>query len=188
MIEGTGCRSHAQPHCSPALNRHRARCTAGALPSATSCIVGLPTPADAACGCGRDGRRRQTFTEAELLASGNSSKSNCSHWRPRAALLSAPVALRWWRGSDVLWDHRRAGRADAGDLYDHLAILCPGVMWRLRWLGKERTRGVCLHLALIPLFADPKIKRTRQDYDRALIRVEMRHDLETSWELAPDDV
>jgi hypothetical protein len=68
MIEGTGCRSHAHPHCSPASNRHRARCTAGALPSATSCIVGLPTPADGACGCGRDGRHPQTFTSLAGLA------------------------------------------------------------------------------------------------------------------------
>jgi hypothetical protein len=31
------------------------------LPSPTSCIVGLPTPAEATCGCGRDGRHPQTF-------------------------------------------------------------------------------------------------------------------------------
>jgi hypothetical protein len=35
---------------------------AGALPSATSCIAGLPTPADAGCGCVPHGRHPQTFT------------------------------------------------------------------------------------------------------------------------------
>src|SRR6184192_1631701 len=39
-------RNQLDPPCHRArLNRHRARCTDGAPPSATSCIAALPTPA-----------------------------------------------------------------------------------------------------------------------------------------------
>ena len=43
------------PTISRAVNRHQISiepAAAGPLPSATSCIAGLPTPADAGCGCG----------------------------------------------------------------------------------------------------------------------------------------
>jgi hypothetical protein len=62
MIDRAGHDAHDQPHHLPASNRHRPHCTPGALPFATSCIVGLPTPAEGSCACGRDGRHPQTFT------------------------------------------------------------------------------------------------------------------------------
>src|SRR5437879_4843815 len=50
MIYAVG-RNQLHPPCRRArLNRHRARCTDGASPSATSCIEALPTPAVGACG------------------------------------------------------------------------------------------------------------------------------------------
>ena len=52
IINGNGYHSQDQPHRHYPSNRHRAPLQLGAPPSATSCIAGLPTPADAACGCG----------------------------------------------------------------------------------------------------------------------------------------
>ena len=53
---------HAPPPPASRSNRHRARCTVGAPSPATSCIAGLPTPADPGCGSVRHGRHPQTFT------------------------------------------------------------------------------------------------------------------------------
>jgi hypothetical protein len=62
MIYGNGRNALDPPRRRPRSNRHRGRCIDGAPPSATSCIAGLPTPADAGCGCVRHGRHPQTFT------------------------------------------------------------------------------------------------------------------------------
>jgi len=52
IINGNGYHSQDQPHRQYPSNRHRTPLQLAAPPSATSCIAGLPTPADAACGSG----------------------------------------------------------------------------------------------------------------------------------------
>src|SRR5262245_11590852 len=79
-----------------------------------------------------------------------------------------------------LWDHRYACRTNAGELDNHLTILGPGIMRCLRWFGEKRPHWIRPHLALIPLFANREIIRSRQDRRGAhLVGVPMRHDLRT---------
>src|SRR5262245_42633586 len=49
--------------------------------------------------------------------------------------------------------------ADARGLEDDLTVLRPHEMGRLRRLGIERTCGISLELALVPLLADTEIER-----------------------------
>src|SRR5262249_52233888 len=60
---------------------------------------------------------------------------------------AAHYFLQWSEALLLLRDLGCACRPHGGDLDDHLAVLCPYVMRRLRRLGIERARGISLECA-----------------------------------------
>src|SRR5690348_11538090 len=79
------------------------------------------------------------------------------------------------RLAGLFFDGEFSRRSDAGELDNHLAVLCPGVMGRLGRLGIERSGRIGFHLALIPGVARAEIKRAGEDDHRArLVGMPMR--------------
>jgi hypothetical protein len=76
-----------------------------------SCIVGLPTPADAACGCGRDGRHPQTFTRVRL--------PQCSPARHKFLRFQTKSPLC---GERAVSARSRRSRTNARDLRDPIVL------------------------------------------------------------------
>src|SRR5215471_19634585 len=90
IINGNGYHSQDQPHRQYPSNRHRAPLQLGAPPSATSCIAGLPTPADAACGCGTP---RPASANLYNIRKPLQSVSNCNKLLDQ---LVGAGEQRWW--------------------------------------------------------------------------------------------
>src|SRR5262249_49273320 len=79
---------------------------------------------------------------------------------PIAVIRSPRQLLRWFEALLLLRDFGCARRPHGGDLDNHLTVLCPCVVRRLRRLGIKRARGIGLELAFVPLFANAEIKRS----------------------------
>src|SRR5262249_61980069 len=73
-------------------------------------------------------------------------------------------------------------RANTGNLYDNVAILCPRKVRGFRRFRVERSRGVRCKLALIPGLTASEVECPGKDCDSAnLVRVPVRRGLPTSW-------
>src|SRR3954469_15498951 len=76
-----------------------------------------------------------------------------SGFDPRPDIVSVVHAT-----SLLLWNRGVASRPNRSDLQNHFAVLRPSIMWRFRGFRIQRTCGISLEFALIPLLADGKIE------------------------------
>src|SRR5262252_8371088 len=79
-------------------------------------------------------------------------------------------------------------RANTGNLYDNVAILCPRKVRGFRRFRVERSRGVRCKLALIPGLAASEVECPGKDCDSAgLVRMPVRRIFPTGRELNASD-
>jgi hypothetical protein len=157
----SSCRSSSMvlaPTCttSRAVNSYQIAiepAAAGALPSATSCIAGLPTPADAGCGCASQGsanlysQRNKMITDDQkicvfpgtyfapdlrtLVRTRRSGSDNISCHQPAIPQSPTGQCCVWQSHFQAALKNVACGVRVTRDWWWLLKRTCPGVDWRM---------------------------------------------------------